>query len=143
MAAPVIRPELSQALCELRGSMAVLRLAMHSLPPDRARQARSPEHGRAADDLRALDRAYTELTGVILKEANGPAYRGPLYEWRRGAFGVRKSTLSALERVRRGAVGFHPLTAHVGRHYFASIWPAGAAWPAGIDRPFIPEGEVS
>lgn len=130
-----LRPELDLALRECRESMEALKFAVRAVHrPPRAKR-RSILNARLAEEVRVLDRAYTDLTGEPLKGATAPAYRGPLYEWKSSPEDVRKTSLAAVGRVRRSSAGLHPLTANTTRHYFASIWPEGAAWPDGIERP--------
>lgn len=129
------RPELDQALRECRQSMAALKVALHAVRPPHCQKPRSISFARAAGEVLELDKAYTDLTDTSLKGATAPSYGGPLYEWGISSKDVRKKSLAAIERVRRGSVGLHPLTGFIARNYFASIWPEGAAWPDGIERP--------
>lgn len=130
-----LRPDLEQTLRECRQSMTALKVAVHAVdrPPRAKRRFTSSE--RLGEEVRVLDRVYTEFTGAPLKSATAPAYCGPLYEWKVTSEDVRKKSLAAVERVRRHPVGLHSNTVNIARHYFASIWPEGAAWPDGIERP--------
>ncbi|WP_163025913.1 hypothetical protein [Chachezhania antarctica] len=111
------------------------------LPYDRplAPRLAGPELAEAAaraKELCRLDLLYAVRTGVVLTWSNAPQYEGPMYQWPHDRQRVRRISLGALERLRKGKQqGVRPITAFMACNYFSAIWPADLAWPADIPRP--------
>lgn len=143
----MIRPEVQAEIDATRAAMARLRLAVTRAAPAMRKPPKSAEQVAAAAQVRALDDAYAAATGVVLDEKTAPpfpkAHIQSCYDPSVHIchFAFPRRVFAALARLRAGQQGCQPQTEYAIRVYFASIWPAPAPWPDGVEYPHIPRNK--
>ncbi|MEZ5752841.1 MAG: hypothetical protein R3D60_13050 [Paracoccaceae bacterium] len=121
---PYLRRRLALAICpEISTKPAAPFGRKHS-----TRRAR-----KNADDLRRLDRAYRDFTGMTLSAESAP--EGPSGHPTLHKDEVRALVMAALDAVRGDPrAGIDSGTLILASQYFNHNWPAPLIWPLGVER---------